>query len=699
MMTVLPIIIMGFSSLLLQIISLRQLLATFSGNELDIGITLAVWLSVVSMGSYAGYRIRLRHAFGVSFLAVAFLIQPTILFINLIRPLSSIEFGETIPFTATILFTVVSVLPLCLIIGLQFPMAVSYLKGNFSRTYTLEASGAFAGGILFTVLLSSRIDIFVLSIMISMLNIMIAFIILRKYALLPLFVIPLVFYFGTVRINTAFQWKEAELVERVESRYGEITVLKIKDQFNVYASGKFQFSYPDVQTEEMRSHLPLTAHPAPTKILVIGGSPVIIREFLKYRISAIDFVEIDPEMIAVSLRLLSDRDRDLIHDEKVTIATEDARKFVKDYGSPDYDMIILNLPEPATANINRFYTVDFFKEAATVMKDNGILSLSLPTSSGYISRKMQMANGSIYNSLKQVFKMVAVSSEEYGYVFASNNPIDTLPTTLNRRFSTRAPGTRHFQSYILMDAFSPLKTNMVRGRLGKVTAENRDLRPVAYLYNLMQWSEIHGGKVLSSLLGLKGWQILSAVSAAFLLAAALLWKKKQVIYYSMFTTGYAVMAFSLLIILTFQSSFGYVYEMIGLLAALFMVGMALGSHIIKKREQPLKWLRISEMGAVILFVTSPLFFMYEPLFYLISLLCGIIGGMQFVLANLAKKEAELAKGAGILYAVDLAGSFWGALLTAIFFMPLLGVYASLSFLIFIKGISFILLLSLGHENV
>ena len=183
----LPIITMGLSSILLQIISLRQLLAVFSGNELDIGITLSVWLIAVGMGSYAGHRIKYKHAFAVSFLVVGLLSQPAILLINLIRPSIPFEFGETIPLTTTIIATVISLLPLCFVIGLQFPLAVSHSGGEAAKTYSLEAAGAFIGGIVFTLLLSGKVDSFALSATISIMNLSIAAYLLRKNILSPCF--------------------------------------------------------------------------------------------------------------------------------------------------------------------------------------------------------------------------------------------------------------------------------------------------------------------------------------------------------------------------------------------------------------------------------------------------------------------------------------------------------------------------------
>ena len=74
----LPFIVMGITSMLLQITVLRLLLSTFSGNELDIGITLSFWLTWVGLGSYTGSKIRIRHVFTLSFILIALLALPTV---------------------------------------------------------------------------------------------------------------------------------------------------------------------------------------------------------------------------------------------------------------------------------------------------------------------------------------------------------------------------------------------------------------------------------------------------------------------------------------------------------------------------------------------------------------------------------------------------------------------------------------------
>ncbi len=691
-------VIMGLSSILMQITALRRLLSVFSGNELDIGITLSIWLIAAGAGSYAGGRIKFNDAYPLSFLAISILAQPTIFFIELIRSLISAEFGEALPLTITAVSTIVSLFPICFIIGAQFPLAVSFSEGKTAKVYGLEAAGAFTGGMLLTFIISGRVDAHVLTAGISILNILTAFLLSRKRLLIAALLVPVLFHFGISSIVTTIRWGGAEVIERHESRYGEIVVLKIRDQLNVYSSGKLQFSYPDFQTEELRAHVALQMHDSPERILMIGGSPAVLRELLKYPVSEIDFVEIDPKFAQVSLGLMSRNDPAALNDKRLKIMTLDARRFIKTARESRYDLIVLNLPEPSTANINRFYTVEFFKEAKNALRTNGVIFFTLPTSYGYVGRGMQATHGAVYNSLKSVFRNVAVSSEEYGVMIGSDAHIDTDPVMLGKRFLRRKISARYFHPYILDDAFSPARTVTMKARLEKAGAINTDSRPAAYLFNLMTWAEMQKGKMLQLVL-LHGGALGLFIAIAVAGAGVFFWGKKAAAYYSIYTTGCTGMAFSIILVLAFQALFGYVYETIGILTALFMAGIAAGAYGVRIPINPIKRLRIFGAAAVILLPASAVYLKSEPLFYILSFLIGAITGAEFTAANQFIKERDPVITAGRLYGLELGGAFLGALLTTIFFVPVFGIQKTILIVVLFKTISLVLLFSIRYEKI
>jgi spermidine synthase len=686
---------MGIHSILIQVICLRKLLALFSGNELDIGITLSVWLTAVGIGSAVGWRFKAKHAFGLSFLALSLMIQPTLLFMDSIMVIFSIEMGEVISLTVTIIATVITLLPLCIIIGIQFPMAVSYLNGMTARVYSFEAAGAFVGGVLFTLVFSGRMDVNQLALLISAVDILMALYLLKKRVVLIFIVIPVGLYLVSTFASPHLRYRELSLADRIESRYGEISVIQTEKQKSIYVSGKLHLSYPDPQTEEVKAHIPMSLHPSSDKILLVGGSPAVIREYLRYPITSIDFIEIDPVLIGISTSLLSADDRAYVEDERVTLLSRDARRIIKSLDSPLYDLIVLNIPEPSTANLNRFYTLEFFEEASAALKDDGILYLSLPVAFGYIGRRMQMANGSIFQSLKEIFPFVEVSSEEYGIIASSRSPINIDPKVIAERFIEKEFATKYLNPSLLRDAFDPLKVSMVKGRLGKVREINRDFRPVSYLYNLMLWSEVHGGRWLNVLLGLNEIEMTVLILIVLLILTAFFVKKGRAISFVILTTGYFTMAFSLIVILAYQSSFGYIYEMIGLLTGTFMLGGAAGAYMMKAVDRPLKWLMVFDMVTLLLLGSSTVIMKGELIFYVLIFASGVIGGAQFAAASLSLKGEERGRSAGRLYAIDLVGSFLGSFLAAIFMVPLLGIQRTIVFLIFVKAVSIIVIFRQG----
>jgi predicted membrane-bound spermidine synthase len=678
---------MGFTSLVLQVVCLRLLLSVFSGNELDIAITLAVWLVATGIGSFTGWRLREERLFPASFLLMALFAQAVVIVAPLIPDILSFETGEVVPLGMSFLSTVLLLALPCLVVGYQFPAAVRFARERPATVYGLEALGAFLGGVVFTFVFSGRLDAAGTAVLLGVLNILVPVLLTGRRLLLLILPIPLLlFSLGEGLQREFLEGRGMSLTSRVESPYGEIVVLRMKGQENVFVTGKFHYSYPDRQSEELRSHLPASLHPSPGRVLLVGGSPAVVRDFLRYpETRSVHYVELDPKLLEVSLALLSDEDREALRDARANIIADDARNFVR-HASARYDLVVMNVSEPSTGSLNRFYTVEFFEEVRRLLGEGGMLTLRLPTFHGYMSRGMRMLNGTVRHTLDEVFQHVEASSGEYGYLFASPSPIATDPDMLERRFAARNIETLHFKPYVFHDAFAPLQVEMLKGRLAGVREVNTDDKPVAYLYSLLLWAEAQGEGLLASVLEPEArWY--GALAAVLILAVLARASRRRVPeYFVLFTTGYSVMAFTVVILLRYQASYGYVYERIGLLSALVMVGLAAGSLMLRKVARPFRALMISEGAFILVFAASPVLFLAEMLSYVLCFVIGIIGGMEFAVLSRQGAEEDSAR-AGKLYGVDLAGSFLGAFVTAVPFIPHFGIRGALLFLIVMKTLS------------
>ncbi|MBF0330053.1 MAG: hypothetical protein HQL10_12925 [Nitrospirae bacterium] len=692
----LPVIIIGFSSLLMQVVCARVLLTIFSGNELVICITLASWLLSVCAGSFCGLRFKARNAFVFSFLAVALLSPLTVFSIQIYRLFAASSGGEVVSLVKTAAFSFCVLSPLCFVFGMQFPLASERLNKKASGVYWIEACGAFAAGILFVFVFSVRFDSSFTAAFVAVLNILTFAALSRRKIFLMFLIIPILFYFGEQRLSAYSLPNGMTVVERLESKYGEISVTKLAGQMNIYVSGGFAFAYPDMINEE-RSHITMTAHELPAKVLVIGGSPAIVRELLKYPVENIDFLELDPMLLDLSKRILSHEDRLLLSDKRVSFIAQDGRRFIKTVKG-QYDVIVLNMQEPSTAAINRFYTTDFFIEAKTALNNGGVLALSLPLSHGYIGKRVQMANGAVYRSLEHVFRHIEVSSEEYGIMLASDSPVNVDPHFLEQYFNDRGIKTVHFRGVLFYDAFDKSKTEAVKNRLSRVDILNTDRRPIAYFYNLVLWTDIHGGKVVDFAKSAGGFLFMAALLALSVAAVRIFFREYRPLYFSLFTTGYVSMAFSVVVILGFQSAFGFVYERIGLLSAVFMAGLGAGALFGERRGFGISQLKYAEILSGIFFLAAAYMLRNELSFYLLAFLCGIIGGIQFAAAAASFGENYEYANAGKLYAVDISGAFAGALATALVTVPVCGIENTFFVLAFMKILSLAFLLSAGHEK-
>ena len=146
------------------------------------------------------------------------------------------------------------------------------------------------------------------------------------------------------------------------------------------------------------------------------------------------------------------------------------------------------------------------------------------------------------------------------------------------------------------------------------------------------------------------------------------------------------MAISIIVILAFQSSRGYVYEAIGILTGTFMLGSAMGGYIFTQYRE-IKWPLFLDVMSILLLFSMMMLIRHTMLLYAFIFIAGIIGGGQFSsVYNLLKENIH----AGTLYALDLVGSFSGAIITTILLIPMIGIINTIMLLIFMKTISVVL---------
>jgi len=726
--------LIGFVAIVGQILLIRELLVIFYGNELSTAIILASWLIWTSLGSATLGRIadaisHKQRAFGFVQILLAFLLPSSILMVRLSRILWNIPVGEVVGLTMMMAISFAILAPFCFLSGFLFALGCSlHSKATGGRgksvgsVYLLEAIGSGVGGVAFTAVFVHFLNHLQTSFALSALLVFSSmFLVRHPYGgkrvqswvwvsgsfLIGLFMLLVLQGEKWEMMSRGWEWKGYRLVDSEDTLYGNLTAVSVGGQISFYENGLWMFTYPDLLTAEESVHFALLEHPEPKGILLVGsGISSSLAQILKHpTVSRVDYVELDPTLIGLGRRTLPREATRALDDPRVNIIHTDGRKHIKTTESR-YDLVIVNLPDPMTAQLNRFYTVEFFQEARRITLPGGILSLSLTSSENIIGFTLAQLLNSLYQSMSVVYRDVIVLPGSTARFFGSmeDGTLVSDPQVLVKRIRERHLALKYVRGYYLLFNLSQERLDYFSGilRASKGTRINRDLSPSCYFYDIVHWSAQYTPRLKRVFLFLgrieSMWFILmiavfTALFFAFVHRKAQEKALKPVLIYAVFVTGYSEMTLNVVLILTFQIFYGYVYYKIALLITAYMMGLILGSwHItpsVERIRKPL-WILMPIQGGLALYAIllfgiiilfqgsghlSRIFSIMEAGFPLLTLVAGYLGGLHFPLGNamyLAEGK-EVGKVASLVYGVDLVGSSAGALSAGIILLPVLGI--------------------------
>jgi spermidine synthase len=746
------IFILGFSAMGAQIVFLREFLITFYGNEFSLGFVLSAWLLLGAIGSLILGRItdKLKQKTGIlSFcqISVSILLVIALLAIRLIKPTFNIISGEIVPLSVIVISGFIVLLPLCVIFGFMFALACkiyqSQGQGNWAgiaKVYTLETSGAIAAGLLVSLFLISLLKaIYIISIL-AVLNILSALFLALTFSksfrkvlycgiVLVLFITAVSLYFlkgweRLDRFSLAKQWQGFWLIANENSIYGNITFARNKSQTAFFDNGLFLYAIPDREMAENAVHFALLEHQEPKDVLLAGaGLAGLIKETLKHPVINMSYVELDPLLIKMAKEYFSADYLSYLKDKRLSIENIDARRFIKNTDKK-YDCVLINLGDPLSAQLNRYYTLEFFKEVKSILKDKGILSFKVSSSENYINADLKKFLQSLHATLKKIFNDVKVIPGDVAIFLASpqSNVLTYDYKVLEQRSKERNLDIKYVRDYYLFSKLSPQRIDYLEKALKEnpSAALNFDFRPSSYFYATIFWLSHFRDSGFNILLKAVNekliWQaFLIIIFFMFLIALKATRNRniKNIIMPAVFIAGFSQMVFQIVIILTFQFIYGYLFYSLGFLLTAFMTGLAWGALIITKRapgiKNEIKIFIYAQTAIFIYCLILPLFLKglslsmgaiipwlgANILFPLASLACGFIGGLQFTLANkiYLKDSGEVGKTAGLLYGVDLLGACLGAFSASIFLIPLLGIIKACLLLALINLIILALLIS------
>jgi len=780
------VLMLGTASQIAQVLFLRELLMVFHGNELSIGIILAAWLLWVGAGSRLGAALSIRsnnplYLLYLSTAGILLLLPATIWLIRGLRGFFAVLPGAYLSLTDIALSSFLVMAPACLLLGVLFVLLARVWReycgtadtAAAGKTYLVEAAGNMLGGIVFTFLLVHYLNSFQAAVLAGLLLFVAVLVAALPWPGKAASAVSrraprrLLFWLLPLAAIVAFPWLEQlnqqayqmkwhyftplhQLVDIRQSKHGTIAVLQLQDQYTFFQSGHLLFSTagplalaPGLEKQEAVhfAHLAMVQHPAPRRILLIGGGlRGTLSEIIRHPVEQIDYIELDPALTGMARPYLSAATLAALADPRVRLLHTDGRLFVKTTRER-YDMVIVDLPDPVTAVLNRYYTQEFFRETAALLHPGGVFVIAATSTPDLRGLAVANRNTTIYHTLATVFSQVLVAGERFMFFFATDTPeqISVDATVLAERFQKRGIETDAFSPqhfYTLLPeiqqrrvnwivrhhgrsadahlagpaispiAFPPLDAlEQIEENLPPVVHRyfiNTDFRPIAYYYTLMFWDALtrpDRGEMFRWLLRVQPWWILPLLLVPLLVVTALRAaagrREKRIdrgfaVLFAAFATGLSTMSLQIAMLFSFQSIYGFVYEMVGLITAVFMGGLALGTYLTNRYvpdKDSINLLAGAQalvaLLAVFIAAILPHAATAQPLtavlaiFYMLTFSAGLANGISFPLsaACFMTMNRHAEKTTGAVYGVELFGACAGAVLAGAVVAPVLGIVA------------------------
>jgi len=676
----------GFSGVLVQTLLIRDFLTLFEGNELTISLIVFLWLLLTGTGSLAGANARLSDLVSsgdlvgrASTLVKALLVIPLVVF-PLMFFLKSFLFVPGIeagPLAMTG-FLALILLPFCFLNGFSFTWSARALRtgGRTLRTvYGWESIGGASGGLLCTaaVLLGLPSLSIVFSASAGLLFLIAAAgkTKARTRWILPAVPLVLAVFVQAVDVDRLLlKWfhPNERLIGTVSGSSGRVTVARAGDQVNVYENGILVHASGNVILNEELAAFSLVQSEHPDRVLLIGGLLAGLPDELhKYGVGRIDIVEPDPHLIGLAAKL------GLIAESPGTRVIRRTPTRWIDSADFQYDVILIDLPGPWNLQLNRFYTVDFFRRVKRILAPGGVVAAVLPGTANYVSEGAASSLGPVVAAARDCFKDALIFPGENSYLVMADRPLKTgVLAELERRGIVNL--------YVNPGYFDE---DLFRGRIEQVNraaataaVPNSDLKPAAFLNQIRWWLGRFPEKML-----------LPGAAVLILLVLFGVFTGRSFLA-GMFIMGAASSGWSVLLLLLVQIIAGTLYQWTGLFLGTFMVGLAAGSLA---GPRALKKTGVSSVGgplAVFVLFSAAAGFLAPWLAHgrgpgflkmLILLLAGFVlaAAVGAFFAGLSiKLECDTGRH-DRLYGYDLLGSAVGAIGFPMIVIPLAGLKIAL----------------------
>lgn len=666
----------GFAAILAQAVLLNELRALFRGNEVVMGVLLFSWLCGSGAGARWAGRVRDRGGRnaavpGLLIATAGFLLAADVLGIRAafgyyrLRALPDLIGITLVSFAA--------VAPMGCLSGVAFPVLLSR-DGRPGRVYVLEALGAFAGGLAYTLFPGGRPDSFVVAAAILCGGAAVALArggksAARRVLLAGVVAAAAIGAWPRLRdLGLALQFRGSRVLYTHASAYGKLAVVMEGSLRSSYLDGRLLPDLPPASAEE-EALVPAAFAGRPRKVLVLGyAPPLLLRELGAAGAEGISVVFPGPEPHGEPLR------------------TPHVERFEADptrwagVAPGSYDLVLVRAGLPECIADNRHLSVEFMRGLRGALAKGGVVAVSLPWEEEMPGGETVAGLRMVRDTMQEAFGNTAMVPGGTFHLAASPRPLPGGREALTRLLTRRRARTVFVNAgfvdhYLSADRMARVGAALELSPAGGVNGVfsmglYREWMK-GWIRSDMRENRVVGVFLLAVLLAL-GLGYRHEVANAVFGDARAAW---------LFAAGFSSMTAGIQLLQFHQGASGFAYRAFALVVGAYMLGVAAGGMLARRLRGRSRRAaaQAAAMAGVYAGVTGVLYLFPPPvpvgLFYstaaiaALNLWGGTAAGGIFVIESIGEVNGP---GQSRLYASDLFGSALAALVSPALLVPLLG---------------------------
>lgn len=376
--------------------------------------------------------------------------------VGLIGGLSALALFVIFGFAATPFRTALYALVLTVgtVVGMEIPLVMRVLhqrqtefKDMVARVLTFDYLGALAVSLLFPLLLAPYLGMARSALLFGLLNAAVAVLTARMFKTqLPHYrrlqargsVVLLLLLSAFAAANLVTHKAEEHyfgdpVVYRTHTPYQQLVLTRWHEDIRLYINGNLQFSSLDEARYHEALVLPaMEAVPQAKRVLILGGGDgLAAREVLKYpQVEQVTLVDLDEGMTQLfsEAAMLTRLNQHALRHPKMQVVNADAAQWLMAAPPAHFDVIIIDLPDPANFSLGKLYSVPMYRLAARRLAPGG--RMVVQSTSPYFAPHAYWSIVATLNSAgfhTWPYHVYVPSFGEWGYVLAGRDDAFRLP--------------------------------------------------------------------------------------------------------------------------------------------------------------------------------------------------------------------------------------------------------------------------------